>query len=102
MILCVRILRVMKLGSFMKKFLNKNDGIVRITYLLNLGELLQCEDNSREAGSPLSTASVVGESSRANLLSLIEDRGLLVGEYHLLGYITLIDHIRESRRQEFM
>ena len=86
MILCVR----MKLGSFMKKFLNKNDGILRITYLFNLGELLQCEDDSREAISPLPTASVDGESSTASLLLLIEDREFLVAIGERITYMDII------------
>ena len=90
MTLCVRILRIMKLSPIMKKFLNKNDGIIRIIYLFNLGEFPQYENDSKRVISPLPTAIVDGESSTANLLSLIEDRGLLVAIGERITYMDII------------
>ena len=80
----------MKLNPFMKKCLNNNDGIVRVTYLFNLEELTQCEDDSRRAISLLPTASVDGESSTTSLLPLIEDRELLVAIRERITYMDII------------
>ena len=74
----------------MKKCLNNNDGIVQVTYLFNLEEFAQCEDDSRRAIPLLPTASVDGEPSTTSLLQLIEDRELLVVIGEHIAYINII------------
>ncbi len=74
----------------MKKCLNNNEGIIRVTYLLNLEGLTQCEDDSRRAIPLLPTANVDGEPSTTSLLPLIENRELLVAIRERIAYINII------------
>ena len=62
----------------MKKCLNNNDGIIRVTYLFNSAGFTQCEDDSRRAIPLLPTASVDDEPSTTSLLRLIEIENFLL------------------------
>ena len=74
----------------MKKCLNNNDGIIRVTYLFNLAGFAQCEDDSRRAIPLLPTVNVDGEPSTKSLLPWIEDRELLVAIGERITYINII------------
>ena len=74
----------------MKKCLNNSDGIVRVTYLLNLEGPTQYEDDSRRAIPLLPTTGVDGEPSTTSLLPLIEDRELLVAIGERITCINII------------